>query len=181
VEPVPRRRYQPGPLLAECHRPARSQAPVCPKWTHGRRVVASTAPAGSATCVARYRPTSHGVALVTVIHSDGRELARSALCRLQPQKKKRPGCSLPAGSLLFGAYRIIRRTPTSTVSTAATTPSIANAAEGITRGNMVARRCRSRALSGQNRIKPLRPVWSDRSSSASRPIRCHRPSPQELP
>jgi hypothetical protein len=123
VEPVPRRRYQPGPLLAECHRPARSQAPVYPKWTHGRRVVAITAPAGSATCAARYRPTSHSVALATVIHSGGRELARSALCSSQPQKKKRPGCSLPAGSFLFGAYRIIRRTPTSTASTAATTPS----------------------------------------------------------
>jgi hypothetical protein len=45
------------------------------------------------------------------------------LCSSQPQKKKRPGCSLPAGSFLFGAYRIIRRTPTSTASTAATTPS----------------------------------------------------------
>jgi hypothetical protein len=46
------------------------------------------------------------------------------------QKKKRPGCSLPAGSFLFGAYRIIRRTPTGTASTAATTPSIANPASG---------------------------------------------------
>ena len=39
------------------------------------------------------------------------KLARSALRKAQPQKKKRPGCSLPAGSFLFGAYRIIRRTP----------------------------------------------------------------------
>jgi hypothetical protein len=67
--------------------------------------------------VARYRPTSHSVALATVIHSGGRELARSALCRPQLQKKKRPGCSLPAGSFLFGAYRIIWRTPTSAAST----------------------------------------------------------------
>ena len=76
------------------------------------------------------RPTSHGVALATVIHSGGRELARSALCRPQPQKKKRPGCSLPAGSFLFGAYRIIRRTPTSTASTVADMPSIANPGSG---------------------------------------------------
>ena len=57
------------------------------------------------------QPTSHSVALATVIHSGGRELACSALYTPQPQKKKRPGCSLPAGSFLFGAYRIIRRTP----------------------------------------------------------------------
>ena len=93
--------------------------------------MAITAPAGEPHARRGPGPTSRRrAALATVIHSGGRELARSVLRNSQPQKKKRPGCSLPAGSFLFGAYRIIRCTPTSTASTAATTPSIANPGSG---------------------------------------------------
>jgi hypothetical protein len=35
------------------------------------------------------------------------KLARSVLKNLQLQKKKRPGCSLPAGSFLFGTRWLI--------------------------------------------------------------------------
>jgi hypothetical protein len=80
--------------------------------------------------VARYRPTSHSVALATVVDSGGRKLARSALREAQPQKKKITRLFSSSRVVLFGAYRIIRRTPTSTASTAATTPSIANPASG---------------------------------------------------
>src|ERR1700736_5117823 len=73
-----------------------------------------------------YPQRRKGTCLLCVVHATTTKEKH----KRKTQKKKRPGCSLPAGSFLFGAYRIIRPTPTGTASTAATTPSIANPASG---------------------------------------------------
>ena len=95
------------------------------------------------------------MALATVIHSVEWKLARSALPIAQPQLKKRPGCSLPAGSFLFGAYpRSARWMPTITALIASVTPPNATASAAITWRSSAA----DASGGARGRASPVQPV-----------------------